>query len=191
MVTVGLKFSITPQEIDLDLGKVEQVTEIVTETEYENDHSKLANRELPDQHPMAAVTGLEEALQEMRDSVDGLADNVGTYDTAIEKIGDTVKNLEGEVSNATEAVGAIATKVIDLDNDVDELTDTVGDIDTEVDGLNESVGGLHESVGGIDSEVDALSASVEVLEKTVTEKVPTESLSNSDIATIWNSVMSS
>lgn len=183
MVTVDLKWSITPQEIDLDLGKVEQVTEIVTETEYENDHSKLINRELPDQHPMAAVTGLEEAIQEMRDSVDSLANNVGTYDGAIETISDSVNALADDIADVSADVGELSTRVITIDNDVDELTDTVGDIDTDVDGLNESV-------SGIDSEVDALSASVEVLEKTVTEKVPTESLSNSDIATIWNSVMS-
>ena len=34
---------------------------------YSSDHSKLTNRELPDQHPIEAITGLEEALNEKQD----------------------------------------------------------------------------------------------------------------------------
>lgn len=37
------------------------------------DHDKLYNRDLPDQHPMAAITGLEEALDEKQDIISDLA----------------------------------------------------------------------------------------------------------------------
>ena len=36
----------------------------------ENDHNKLSNRDLPDQHPIPAITGLTEALAAKADLTD-------------------------------------------------------------------------------------------------------------------------
>ena len=46
---------------DINLGDIVLDTDII----YENDHSKLQNRDLPNQHPISSITGLEEALAEM------------------------------------------------------------------------------------------------------------------------------
>ena len=116
MLTVDLKFSITPQVIDLDLEKVDVVTEQITE--YENDHSKLINRDLPDQHPMEAITGLN----------------------------DSIENIDGSVKT------------------------------------------LHSSVSGLNTSVDEVEKTVVLLNETVA-KVPSESISNAEIAEIWNNVM--
>ena len=45
------KLSYTASEINEKLGKIDNI-----------DHSALLNRDLPDQHPMSAITGLEKAL---------------------------------------------------------------------------------------------------------------------------------
>ena len=62
-----------PHPTDVETFDV-QMTEVVeVETEVEvctNDHTKLNNRDLPDQHPISAITGLEEALAKAGGEVD-------------------------------------------------------------------------------------------------------------------------
>lgn len=42
---------------ELEMGEVQQVTT--------SDHRELSHRDKPDQHPMSAITGLEDALDEV------------------------------------------------------------------------------------------------------------------------------
>ena len=39
----------------------------VSKVLYANDHTRLRNREVPDQHPISAITGLQEALDSKLD----------------------------------------------------------------------------------------------------------------------------
>lgn len=45
---------IAGDQVELDMDATQQVTT--------SDHNKLNNRDLPDQHPMEAITGLDDAL---------------------------------------------------------------------------------------------------------------------------------
>ncbi len=95
MLTIDMKFSITPQQIDLGLEKVEVVTEHVTELE--NDHSNLINRDLPDQHPMDSITGLQDSLKNLNASTSGSAASIKEINSDIEEITLTLeKKVEGE-----------------------------------------------------------------------------------------------
>lgn len=49
-----VEFDIEDQDTDLDFGEVQQVTT--------SDHDKLINRDKPDQHPMSAITGLNQTM---------------------------------------------------------------------------------------------------------------------------------
>lgn len=95
MLTIDMKFSITPQQIDLGLEKVEVVTEHVIELE--NDHSKLINRDLPDQHPIGAISGLQDSLSTLNASVGGSEASIAEINSDIEEITVTLeKKIEGE-----------------------------------------------------------------------------------------------
>jgi len=54
MVDVNVDFTLTPDVSYIADIKVETAT---------RDHDALINRDLPDQHPISAITGLEEALR--------------------------------------------------------------------------------------------------------------------------------
>lgn len=65
MVDVAVNFTLENEEpVNVNFGVLPDVTytaDIKTETSTK-DHDKLRNRDLPDQHPINAITGLEEAL---------------------------------------------------------------------------------------------------------------------------------
>lgn len=65
MVDVAVNFTLENEEpVNVNFGVLPDVTytaDIKTETSIK-DHDKLRNRDLPDQHPISAITGLEEAL---------------------------------------------------------------------------------------------------------------------------------
>ena len=65
MVDVAVNFSLENDEpVNVDFTLQPDVTytaDIKTETSTRK-HNELINRELPDQHPISAITGLEEAL---------------------------------------------------------------------------------------------------------------------------------
>lgn len=79
-----LKFDIQQTKITLDLDKTQLETQLdIKETQQKvplkmqeiqqvatADHSKLANRDLPDQHPIGAITDLEEKLEEAGEDPD-------------------------------------------------------------------------------------------------------------------------
>lgn len=66
MVDVAVNFTLEDEEpVNVDFALQPDVTyiaDIKTETSTK-DHDKLRNRDLPDQHPISAITGLEQALQ--------------------------------------------------------------------------------------------------------------------------------
>lgn len=54
--TITLDFDQAQQETPLELEEIQQVAT--------SDHSKLAHRDLPDQHPIGAITDLQKKLEE-------------------------------------------------------------------------------------------------------------------------------
>lgn len=68
MVDVNVDFTLSEDEpINADFAvqsDVEYIADIVVETATK-DHDKLSNRDLPDQHPIDAITGLREILNDL------------------------------------------------------------------------------------------------------------------------------
>jgi hypothetical protein len=52
-------------EIDVVLGQNENTSMDIGEIHIIEDHSTLANRDLPSQHPISAIDGLESALDNL------------------------------------------------------------------------------------------------------------------------------
>lgn len=93
MLQLDLKFSITPQQMDLDFEKTQRVTETIME----NDHSKLTNRDLPDQHPIAAITGLGSSLDSIHKSLSGSGEAINDINESIDQINQELDaKMEGE-----------------------------------------------------------------------------------------------
>ena len=103
MLNIDFKFSITPQEIDLDLGEIVPITETVepeptpTPGPTETDHSKLTNRDLPDQHPIGAITDLGGKL-------DDLNTGVSTANTKVAELQNTMSGVDGEIDSLSSSV---------------------------------------------------------------------------------------
>lgn len=93
MLALDLKFKITPQEIGLDFGQVAPVTE--KEIVLEKDHTQLTGRDAPDQHPMGAISGLEDSLDGLGDDVEGLTRKTETLGTGM---AETMVRLEKTIS---------------------------------------------------------------------------------------------
>lgn len=62
--TITLDFDQAQQETPLELEEIQQVAT--------SDHSKLANRDLPDQHPIGAITDLQKKLEEAGEDPDAM-----------------------------------------------------------------------------------------------------------------------
>lgn len=69
------------------------------------DHSLLINRELPDQHPIEAITGLSEALESASEG------------------------LSNEITRATQAEANLQSQITSVDN---SLQQTIGDLNNEI-----------------------------------------------------------
>lgn len=86
-----------------------------------SDHSLLINRDLPNQHPMSAITGLEDALESKQPS--------GDYATT-QELDELAEIVEGKADS-----GDIPTKTSELENDSDFTTKTYVDgIDSNLQG---------------------------------------------------------
>ena len=92
-------------------------------------HNELYNRDLPDQHPMGAITGLEDALSELNTADEQLEQAIADEATARQNADITLQeNITAENNRAVEAEEA-------LDNKIDSEADTRADEITRVEGL--------------------------------------------------------
>lgn len=111
MLTLDLKFSITPQQLDLGFDKIQPVTETVPVGDA-GDHSKLTNRDLANQHPMKAITGLETALSNINKSTSGSTAAINSINQSIDQINQELDTkVEGEALTNVE-VANIWTSVM-------------------------------------------------------------------------------
>lgn len=58
-VTIHVEFQEDPMNIEVEMET--PVVQVVT-----SDHDKLKNRDVPDQHPMSAITDLEETIESIK-----------------------------------------------------------------------------------------------------------------------------
>lgn len=61
---VEIELDVTPQNVDVEVSAMPSQVDVEVEVGQggTSDHNKLINRDLPDQHPISAITGLQEAL---------------------------------------------------------------------------------------------------------------------------------
>lgn len=124
-----LSAEISPNElIDVELYSDEPINTDVRDSvgSTETDHRLLTHRDAPNQHPMAAITGLNTTLQNMAASidsrltadengiillqvdVDGQATRLTTVEGDVDSQGDRITTVEGDVVTA----GGTATKYV-------------------------------------------------------------------------------
>lgn len=94
MVDVAVNFTLENEEsVNADFRLQPDVTyiaDIKTETSTK-DHDKLINRDLPDQHPISAITGLEDSLEQLNDDI--IAENERAV-AAEENLQDQIDNID-------------------------------------------------------------------------------------------------
>lgn len=146
-----------------------------------DDHNQLINRNLPNQHPMSAITGLEDALESKQPS--------GDYATT-QELDELAEIVEGKAD-----ADDIPTKTSDLTNDSDFTTKTyVDDADTvlqgQIDDLQAEKMPLTEidtvptdgstnlvESGGVYDAIDAVQQDVDNIEAVIsTQATPTNKL---------------
>lgn len=86
-MVVEVELEIEDKEIDLDIGEVQRVVS--------SKHDELLNRDLIDQHPISAITGLKDALDSMNTQINEINN---TFETRVKDIFDKIieEELEGE-----------------------------------------------------------------------------------------------
>ena len=116
MVDVNVDFTLLEDEpINADFTvqpDVEYMADIKVETATK-DHDKLDNRDLPDQHPIKAITGLEESLEGLSDDI--IAENERAI-SAEEALSERIENIEE--TSITEIVGGANIQAVRDGNSV-------------------------------------------------------------------------
>lgn len=88
-------------------GKNNQIQGLGTRTIINTDHNSLKNRDLPKQHPISAIEGLEENLRRLNQSGEILEENLEKLENNLAnagKINDVIVNGESVVNENKEAV---------------------------------------------------------------------------------------
>ena len=106
--TLNAEFEVTPDvtyEAVIDLSSATRK------------HNELSNRDLPDQHPTSAITGLD-------DTLGSLSDSVSTIEGTIETYGDVVTHDTSEFATAEQ--GALADTALQPGDNISELVNDEG-----------------------------------------------------------------
>jgi hypothetical protein len=145
MTELQANFSLEPQQpinASFELGDPTPIEATLSLNVTNTEHDKLTNRDLPDQHPMTAITGLVEALEAKQDTlVAGLnvqingnvisaTDTTYTAGTGISIVGNVISNTQtsAEWGNIT---GNIEEQT-DLKNALDTLDGKIDSNHTEI-----------------------------------------------------------
>lgn len=116
-------------------------------TEYLNDHNQLKNTDIEDQHPIKAITGLNEKLNEIDNNISINIDDIRSNRNDIDIINKMIENGEigggyGGVSDITplvERVKVLEQNVVILNNNNLELKEFVVEILNEVNRLGDEL----------------------------------------------------
>lgn len=115
MSSVAAKFVVGSQQTIETKFDVKPTKAIETEFNLHvvnKDHNDLYNRELPNQHPISAITGLEDAIEELNSDI--IAENERAI-AAEESLSDRIENIEE--SSITDIIGGSNIEV-SRDNNV-------------------------------------------------------------------------
>ena len=145
-----INFNVDPKPIELRFKAMQQVPA--------TDHSKLRNRDEADQHPIGAITGLDEALAEAK------------------------KTAEEAKKTAEEAKSASGGGTGTTDHALLENRDAPDQHPIE------AITGLGDAIEDLEESTSALSETTEVLKKSI-EEVEPDALSNTEIDSLWKSIM--
>lgn len=133
MVDVNVDFVLEPD--------VTYTADIKAETGT-NDHSRLSNRDIPNQHPMSAITGLESALEGKQDTLTA-GDNIQIEDGVISATdttytaGDGISIENGVISNTqTSAEWGNITGTL---SDQTDLNNALGDLSGGIESNHQAI----------------------------------------------------
>lgn len=89
------------------------------------DHNDLINRDIPNQHPMYAITGLQEVLNAIENLLTDQQEEIDVIDETLTTHGEHLETIDQDVININERIDAlktvedvIDTNTIDLDYDL-------------------------------------------------------------------------
>lgn len=120
MANASVDFILNPQEtVDVDLTVTPDVTyqAVLDLSASTRNHDELSNRDLPDQHPTSAITGLD-------DTLGSLTESVSTIEGTIETYGDVVTHNADEFATAEQ--GSLADTALQAGDNVSELVNDAG-----------------------------------------------------------------
>ena len=80
-----------------------------------SDHSELFNRDLPDQHPIHAITGLQDILDTLEDNIIDINTKINNILLDIKQIQKDIKNIIDIINNLNIIKDVQDTKTVDLD----------------------------------------------------------------------------
>lgn len=152
-----INFNVDPKPIELRFKAMQQVPA--------TDHSKLRNRDEADQHPIGAITGLDEALKEAKEA----AEEAKEAAEEAKEVAEEAKSAAGEGTGTT-------------DHALLENRDAPDQHPIE------AITGLGDAIEDLEESTSALSETTEVLKKSI-EEVEPDALSNTEIDDLWKSIM--
>lgn len=91
-------------ELDLEISENPQIDAEVEalQTTGTTDHAALTNRNSADQHPIRAITGLEEKMNEVDQSISGLNETVSSHAQTLSNHSDTLEEYRQTLQTQTE-----------------------------------------------------------------------------------------
>lgn len=140
----------TDKDLNIEVN-IENVKKIVAEVDVSSagggtkDHNKLVNRDLENQHPISAITELENELNKLATAD---SDNYNTLDT---KIDDTKADIQQDITNLSNTVQSNYTTLnnkidtvnqeltSDIDNLAEDVSKDISNLDTKIDTVNQEL----------------------------------------------------
>lgn len=163
-------------DITLDFDVVHRITN--------SDHNELRNRDLPDQHPIEAITGLDDRLKGLEKSVSELEGTDTGVSEHISKIEQSVTDLEKSMVEAdTQLTNSLTENVTQLER---VITENVTALETSIKDNKADIEQLENAVAQNATDISELHDAVELIEDI---KLDGEGMTNEEIQALWNSVM--
>ncbi len=136
MVDVNVNFVLgrdEPLRANFELQPDVTYTADIRLSDATRDHTKLYNRDRANQHPMGAITGLEDALSELNTADEQLEQAIADEATSRQNADITLQeNITAENNRAVEAEEALDNKIdLEVDTRADEITRVEGLISDE------------------------------------------------------------
>jgi hypothetical protein len=111
-------------EVDFELQPLPEIEATFQIDVVSGDHNDLTGRDLPDQHPISAITGLEDALSELSGGIDSNHQAISDINQTISTYGDIVTHDVDEFATASQ--GALADTSLQPNDNITELTNNAG-----------------------------------------------------------------